>query len=79
MIIKPSNPFSQPGTSRRAAAALLLSVALALTCASPSQARTGFGGATLDGFERTVPAGIFRFLMRIYASVGGVLDPNGNQ
>ncbi len=77
MIIKPSNSFSQPGTSRRAVVALLLSVALALTCVSPSHARTGISGATVDGSERTAPEGIFHFLLRLFGCVGGVVDPNG--
>jgi hypothetical protein len=77
MTIKPSNPFSQLGTSRRAAAALLLSVALALTCAAPSHARTGIGGTTVDGAERTAPEGFFHFLMRIFGLAGGTMDPNG--
>ena len=77
MTIKPSNPFSQLGTSRRAAAALLLSVALALTCVPPSHARTGFSGATVDGAERTAPEGFFHFLMRIFGLAGGTMDPNG--
>jgi hypothetical protein len=82
MIIKPSNPFSQSGTSRRAIAALLLCVALVLTCVSPAQARTGFSRNAGDGFERTAPEGFFHFLLRMLAfsctqDAGGVMDPNG--
>lgn len=77
MIFKPSNPFSQSGTFRRAAAALLLSVALALACAAPSHARTGISGATVDGSERAAPEGLFHFLMRIFGLAGGTMDPNG--
>ena len=83
MIFTPSNPFSQSGTSRRAVAALLLSVALALTCAPPSHARTGISGATVDGSERAAPEGIFHFLLRMLGFAcspqdgGGTMDPNG--
>ena len=77
MTIKPSNPFSQLGTSRRAAAALLLSVALALTCVPPSHARTGFSGATVDGSGRSVSEGFFHFLLRLFGCAGGTMDPNG--
>lgn len=77
MIIKPSSPFIQPGTSRRAVAVLLLSIALALTCATPSPARTGWNDTSVAGVERSAPEGFVHFLLRLFGCVGGVLDPNG--
>ena len=77
MIFTPSNSFSQSGTSRRAAAALLLSVVLALTCVAPSQARTGLRARTAKGVEQTAPEGFVHFLLRIFAGAGGTMDPNG--
>lgn len=77
MIVKPSSSFIQPGTSRRAVAALLLSIALALTCVAPSHARTGRSGTSVDGVERPATGGIFHFLMRIFGLAGGTMDPNG--
>jgi len=77
MISKTSNPFSQSGTSRRAAAALLLSIALALTCATPSHARTGWNDTSVESVGGATPGGFFHFLLRIIGCVGGVLDPNG--
>jgi hypothetical protein len=74
MIFKPSNPS---GTSRRAVAALLLSVALALTCVAPSHARTGVRGSTVKGAEQTAPQGLVHFLLRIFGCAGGTMDPNG--
>ncbi|HSS50887.1 MAG TPA: hypothetical protein VLX28_18250 [Thermoanaerobaculia bacterium] len=72
--------FRPSGSSRRAAAALLLSATLALTCAPPSYAWGGFRSPTTDGPERTAPeGGIFHFLLRMFGFVGGVMDPNGNQ
>ncbi len=66
-------------TSRRAAAALLLSSVLALTCAAPSRACAGFGRCpTAEGPEWTAPEGlILHFLRRIFAFAGGTMDPNG--
>jgi hypothetical protein len=77
MTFKPSNPFSQSATARRAAAALLLSAALALTCAAPSQAWGGLGHPTLHASERTPPAGgFFRFLLKLLGFTGVTKDTN---
>lgn len=77
MIVEPSNPFSQSGTSRRAAAALLLSIALALTAVPPAHARTGIGGAFVEGMDRIPREGFLHFLLRLFSDAGGTMDPNG--
>ena len=78
MIFRPLNPLSQSGTARRAAAALLLSAAVVLSCAAPAHAGLGFGRPTIDAPERTAPeGGIFRFLLQIFGFTGGTMDPNG--
>jgi len=70
--------FGTSGTSRRAAAALLLSITLTLTCAAPSHAWIGSGRPTADSAERTAPAGgFFHFLLAIFGFAGGTMDPNG--
>jgi hypothetical protein len=91
MTFRPLNPVSQPTTARRVAAALLLSAALALTCAAPAHAWGGLRHPTIDAPERTAPAGgFFRFLLKLLGFTGvttdtgcprdtnGTMDPNGN-
>ncbi|HEV7504201.1 MAG TPA: hypothetical protein VGS07_04765 [Thermoanaerobaculia bacterium] len=78
--------FKPSGTSRRAAAALLLSAALALTCAPPAHAWGGFGRPTADSPQRTASeGGLFHFLLRLFGlanitmETNGTMDPNGHQ
>ena len=72
--------FGTSGTTRRAAAALLLAVTLTLTCAAPSHAWMGSGRPTLDSADRPTPEGRFlHFLLAIFGFAGGTFDPNGNK
>lgn len=73
-------PFGTSGTSRRAAAALLLAVVLTLSCAAPSHAWAGFGRPTADSAERpALEGGFFHFLLAMFGFSGGTMDPNGNK
>jgi hypothetical protein len=65
-------------TSRKAAAALLLSGILTLTCAAPSQAFGWLSRPTADGPGQIAwKGGILHFLRRIFAFSNGTMDPNG--
>jgi len=72
-------PFGTSGTSRRAAAALLLAVVLTLSSAAPSHAWAGIGRPTADSAERPARGGgFFHFLLAIFGFAGGGMDPNGD-
>jgi hypothetical protein len=66
--------FSQ--TSRKAAATLLLAVAVTLSCAVPSQASLCHN-RHVSGEDAGPGGGFTGFLLQLFNFIGGALDPNG--
>jgi hypothetical protein len=65
-------------TPRRAAAALLIAIAVTLSCAAPSQALAGQPRRDSEEAARVEPGrGFIAFLLHLFAFAGGAMDPNG--
>lgn len=65
-------------TPRRAAAALLVAIAVTLSCATPSRALAGQPRRASEEAVREEPGrGFITFLLHLFAFAGGAMDPNG--
>jgi hypothetical protein len=65
-------------TPRRAAAALLVAIAVTLSCAAPSQALWSQPRRGSEEPARAEPGrGFIAFLLHLFDFAGGAMDPNG--
>jgi hypothetical protein len=63
---------------RRAVATLLVAAAIALTCATPSQALGRQPRHAAEEPARAEPGrGFVAFLLQLFGFAGGAMDPNG--